>query len=176
MSTKKIAELTNVSSVQDTDLLIVETSNGTRSIKKGDLVSDIVEQINDIAVPTALSQLAEDSTHRLVTDAEKSTWNAKANGDHNHSGLAISPNSIELTPTSGVNHGGFIDFHFNGNSSDFTSRIIESASGQLTLQAKVNVVDPPIGTACARNIYAGTTDLTAGSSSLTTGAIYLVYE
>ena len=77
MSTKKIAELTNVSSVRDTDLLIVETSDGTRSIKKSDLVSDIVDQINDITVPTSLSQLAEDSTHRLVTDTEKSTWNAK---------------------------------------------------------------------------------------------------
>ena len=33
-----------------------------------------------------------------------------------------------------------------------------------------------LGTAQVRNIYAGTSDLTAGSSSLTTGAIYFVYE
>ena len=33
----------------------------------------------DIAdVPTALSELSDDSTHRLVTDAEKTAWNAKA--------------------------------------------------------------------------------------------------
>lgn len=31
------------------------------------------------AVPTALSQLSADSTHRLVTDSEKSTWNGKQN-------------------------------------------------------------------------------------------------
>ena len=30
-------------------------------------------------IPTALSQLSADSTHRLVTDTEKSTWNGKAN-------------------------------------------------------------------------------------------------
>jgi len=30
-------------------------------------------------VPTALSELTADSTHRLVTDAEKSTWNGKQN-------------------------------------------------------------------------------------------------
>lgn len=30
-------------------------------------------------IPTALSQLTADSTHRVVTDAEKSTWNGKAN-------------------------------------------------------------------------------------------------
>ncbi len=30
-------------------------------------------------VPTQLSELADDSTHRLVTDTEKSTWNGKQN-------------------------------------------------------------------------------------------------
>ncbi len=29
--------------------------------------------------PTTLSQLSDDSTHRLVTDAEKTTWNGKQN-------------------------------------------------------------------------------------------------
>ncbi len=37
MATKKITELANVSSVEDSDLLIVETSNGTRSVSKKDL-------------------------------------------------------------------------------------------------------------------------------------------
>lgn len=36
---------------------------------------------------------------------------------------------------SSAGHGGFIDFHFNGNTADYTSRIIEDASGQLTLSA-----------------------------------------
>ena len=35
---------------------------------------------------------------------------------------------------------------------------------------------PAVGTAQARNIYAGTSDMTAGSSTLATGTIYLVYE
>lgn len=74
MATKKISELTNVTSVQDIDLLIVETSDGTRSVKKSDFVSDIVE-----AIPTKLSELTDDATHRLVADTEKSTWNAKQN-------------------------------------------------------------------------------------------------
>ena len=30
-------------------------------------------------IPTALSELSEDATHRVVTDAEKATWNAKSN-------------------------------------------------------------------------------------------------
>lgn len=38
MATKKITELTNVTSVQDSDLLIVETSEGTRSVSRSGLL------------------------------------------------------------------------------------------------------------------------------------------
>jgi len=34
--------------------------------------------LNKPTIPTALSDLSDDSTHRLVTDTEKSTWNAKS--------------------------------------------------------------------------------------------------
>lgn len=36
---------------------------------------------------------------------------------------------------SSAGHGGYIDFHFNGNTADYTSRIIESARGELRLIA-----------------------------------------
>ena len=35
------------------------------------------ELIDAITVPTALSQLSDDATHRLVTDSEKTAWNSK---------------------------------------------------------------------------------------------------
>ena len=38
MATKRITDLTNVTSVQDTDLLVVETSEGTRSVSRNDLL------------------------------------------------------------------------------------------------------------------------------------------
>lgn len=41
-----------------------------------------------------------------------------------------------LNINSSANHGGFIDFHFKGDTEDYTSRIIEDANGQLTLYAK----------------------------------------
>ena len=41
MATKKISELNNITSVQDADLLIIETSEGTKSISKEGLFSDI---------------------------------------------------------------------------------------------------------------------------------------
>ena len=80
MATKKISDLTKVTSVQDSDLLLIETSSGTRAISKVNIIP---------AVPTALSQLSADSTHRLVTDTEKSTWNGKANSSHNQAASTI---------------------------------------------------------------------------------------
>lgn len=42
-------------------------------------IDELENAIDGIAIPTALSELTADATHRLVTDTEKSTWNAKAN-------------------------------------------------------------------------------------------------
>ena len=58
-----------------------------------------------------------------------------------NSGGAISGfHSIELNSHGTLSgYGGFIDFHFNGSSSDYTSRIIEDASGRLFLDASVGV-------------------------------------
>ena len=47
--------------------------------------------------------------------------------------LPRTPAQIEFMPGTSANHGGYIDFHFNSSSADYTSRIIESASGELTM-------------------------------------------
>lgn len=62
----------------------------------------------------------------------------KAN--HSHPYLSNSPTSIELNLTGALTGcGGFIDFHFNGNTADYTSRIIEEASGVLTITGGLDV-------------------------------------
>lgn len=38
--------------------------------------------LNKPTIPTALSQLSDDSTHRLVTDTEKGIWNSKQNANN----------------------------------------------------------------------------------------------
>ena len=48
----------------------------------------------NIPVPTALSDLTADSTHRLVTDTEKSTWNGKQNKLTAGSGISINSNNV----------------------------------------------------------------------------------
>lgn len=48
--------------------------------------------------------------------------------------------SIELNSEGSLSgYGGFIDFHYNGSSADFTSRIIEDASGRIYLNASNGV-------------------------------------
>ena len=49
------------------------------------------------------------------------------------------PYKVEFTNTSGGGTGGYIDFHYNGSTSDYTSRIIESSSGVLNLIASNGV-------------------------------------
>jgi len=96
--------------------------------------------------------LRNDNTWATVTPANIGA----ATSDHTHSGYSasthrhtsesISPSSIELTPSTSTTNGGFIDFHYAGSTADYTSRIIESASGTLQISGKLamgsNIVMP----------------------------------
>lgn len=53
--------------------------------------TDIRQMIEDITVPTQLSDLTADATHRLVTDTEKATWNAKSNFSGSYNDLTNKP-------------------------------------------------------------------------------------
>ena len=56
-----------------------------------------------------------------------------ARTDHNHAGKTIDPAGIELFPGTTAGHGGYIDFHYDNNAADYTSRIIEAPSGYVQL-------------------------------------------
>ncbi len=88
------------------------------------------------------------------------------------------PSFIEFNTPTTANHGGYIDFHYNGSTSDYTSRIMEGSSGKLSISAPngVEVSSPPVANALLRNIYGGTTEMTSGSTTLATGSIYLTYK
>lgn len=46
---------------------------------------------NTTVIPTTLAGLTEDATHRVVTDAEKTAWNAKSNFSGNYNDLTNKP-------------------------------------------------------------------------------------
>lgn len=52
-----------------------------------------------------------------------------AESSHTHFGQAISPAAIELFPGASAGNGGYIDFHYNNDSADYTSRLIETPKG-----------------------------------------------
>lgn len=55
---------------------VVAARKGTDNQWYASLTERIAAEVNGIAVPTALADLSDDSTHRVVTDTEKTTWNA----------------------------------------------------------------------------------------------------
>lgn len=82
------------------------------------------------AIPTKVSQLTNDSSYATTT--------ALSNGLSGK--MAAKPGAIEMTPGStSAGHGGYIDFHFNNSTADYTSRIIEQASGTLTVTGALTV-------------------------------------
>ena len=60
----------------------------------------------------------------------------------------------------------------NHNASNITSGTLAVARGGTGQTSNT----PAVTTSAYRAIYAGTSDMTAGSTALTTGKIYLVYE
>jgi hypothetical protein len=47
-------------------------------------------------LPTKISELAEDSSHRVVTDTEKAAWNAKSNFSGSYNDLADKPEILSV--------------------------------------------------------------------------------
>lgn len=68
------------------------TINGHALSANITLTADDVGALPDTtSIPDSLSDLSSDSTHRTVTDAEKSTWNAKSNFSGNYNDLTNKP-------------------------------------------------------------------------------------
>lgn len=108
------------------------TSSGTFSI----------DFATGYALPTTAKQAEWDTAYTWVNTNGASTvsktawgqiyWNAGA--PQTISGDIKSATSLEFSGVkNGSNHGGYIDFHYNGGGSDYTSRIIEDQIGILKI-------------------------------------------
>jgi hypothetical protein len=71
-------------------------------------VDDTTKEIYAPTPPSALSDLSDDATHRLVSDSEKSTWNNKSDFSGDYSDLTNAP-TIPTKVSDLVNDSGFID-------------------------------------------------------------------
>ena len=83
--------------------------------------SDVEAKANSSDVPTALSQLTDDATHRLVTDTEKTSWNGKANSSTTLAGYGITNAYTKTEVDNALSNkaGAFATQNFS-NTSEFT--------------------------------------------------------
>lgn len=89
--TATIAELNHVDGVTSA---IQTQLDGKAASSHTHLAADIT---NLPTIPTALNQLTEDATHRIVSDTEKAAWNAKQNALTAGTGIDITNNVISTT-------------------------------------------------------------------------------
>lgn len=79
--------------------------------------SQIDSLLRNLNIPTKLSELEEDTTHRVVTDTEKETWNNKSNFSGEYTDLSNNPVTLrndtgEITLYSLVPESGTICYQF----------------------------------------------------------------
>jgi hypothetical protein len=107
---------------------------------------------DDQIIPDQLSDLAEDSTHRTVTDVEKGEWNGKADPYHNHqAGIVGSP--IVTEGTSGnagkIQMGAIVAWFF-----DDSTKVAMSAH-TIAESAYLTPTDDVTGYICADKVTDG---------------------
>ena len=82
-------EKVNVADIIDN--LTTSVSNKPLSAKQGVQLKALIDAIK---VPTKLSELSGDTTHRVVTDSEKNAWNAKSEFSGSYNDLTNKPTKV----------------------------------------------------------------------------------
>lgn len=119
---------------------IPTVNNGTLTIQKNGTnvqtftANQSTNATANITVPTALSGLTDDATHRLVTDTEKSTWNGKASS----SDITNAINALDVASVGGS--GKYIsaisetDGKISATATNFPTIPAAANNGTLTIQ------------------------------------------
>ena len=92
-SNRSLIESVTTDKVNVSDIvndLETNVSNKPLSAAQGVALKSLIDTLQ-AAVPTKLSQLSDDSTHRLVTDDEKESWNKKSNFSGHYDDLKNKP-------------------------------------------------------------------------------------
>jgi len=114
----------------------------------------------DAATKSVTTSATSGSTALITSGAVYSGLAGKAASSHSHSTLEASSYSAAMQ-----DDGNFVVYKKSDNSAIFASQNVMNLLSTTTP-----------GTSSFKKIQASTTDLTAGSSALTTGTVYLVYE
>ena len=127
----------------------------------------------NISAATAGTDYQSPITTEEVTEITiDTTVTASSNNLITSGAVATAISNVDALPSQTGNSGKFLTT--NGTTASWAT--VGDASTMLNRSTAVNVADTNYSTVMARGIYAGDTDLTAGTSTLTSGVIYLYYE
>ena len=99
-----IPDVSNFITKDVDDLTYYTKSSSLANVATSGSYSDLS---NKPTIPDELADLNDDTTHRLVTDTEKTTWNNKSDFSGNYSDLSNKP-TIPTTTNDLTNNSGFI--------------------------------------------------------------------
>ena len=97
----------------------ISSSDITSWNNKSEFSGSYTDLTDKPTIPDELSDLSDDSTHRLVTDTEKSTWNAKSDFSGSYTDLSNKP-SIPSKTSDLTNDSGYTTF--SGSYNDLTDK------------------------------------------------------
>lgn len=109
--------------------------------------TEVDDLIKKITIPTLLSELTDDTTHRLVTDAEKEKWNSKSDFDGSYNSLEDKPKFKTVNGNSIIGDG---DITVSGGGSSITvdtslntnsDNAISNKAVTTALNKKANLTD-----------------------------------
>lgn len=90
-SNKSLIDAITTSKVNVSDIINNLTTNLSNKVLSASMGVELKKLIDAIKVPVNLSELAGDTTHRTVTDAEKTSWNNKSTFSGNYNDLTNKP-------------------------------------------------------------------------------------
>lgn len=123
--------------------------------------SDVGALPSSTTIPTALSQLSADATHRTVTDTEKATWNSKSSFSGSYTDLTNKP----TIPT--VNNG-TLTIQKNGTTvKTFTANQSSNVTANITVPTKTSDLTNDSGFITSDDLPSG-----GGSSSKTVTTLW----
>ncbi len=162
--------------------MIEETTNKIFTATERNKLSGIAENANYYTHPSTHSadMITEGTTNKAYTAAEKTKLAGIETGATADMTAAEILTAVETVD--GAGSGLDADLLDGNHASAFAAASHGHAAGAVsagTLAGQVNAnasAAGNVGTAQVRDIYTGTSDMTAGSTALATGSIYLVYE
>lgn len=177
-SNKSLIDSITTSKVNVADIinnLTTSVANKPLSAAQGVALKALIDAI---IVPTKLADLAADSTHRTVTDSEKTAWNAKSNFSGNYADLSGKP-TIPTVPTkvsAFTNDAGYLTEITDENVKDalgYTPANVDDVFEYTLNPTFTNVLDE-VGIEYGKTINASTGELEATVGTLaTTGFIQI---